>query len=324
MAQAMGQLTYHRAVDRKLLHRSTDTDIFVTDGRAVPNGYVVAARLPLTHPYYWDHLTGPPAIDPMLLLECCRQAETYGGHVFQGIGFDRKFILRSWSMRLFGIPMLPEGGQPARLSLIVAVRGRRTDGRPPSALTYDTTITIGGHPIGRVTIEVGYLSAAAYRYLRNTRRAPVLSTEVTATPATIAPELTGRHNPANVLLRDVLADNGCARATIRRPVDNRTMFEHPHDHLPGMVLTEAARQLCVLADHTLDADSPARTTVTAFDLSFARYAELDTPTSVEVRPGQRRTGGSHTYAVAFQQSGDVIADGWISTAAVPEPAEDAG
>jgi hypothetical protein len=106
------------------------------------------------------------------------------------------------------------------------------------------------------------------------------------------------------------------------------MFDHAQDHLPGMVLTEAARQLCVFAGAALFDASPAQTTMVGFDLAFTRYAELDSPTSVQVRPGERTDEGLawvlptvRAYEVSFHQDGEVIAGGEMFTATLPQPAE---
>ncbi|WP_405160968.1 hypothetical protein OG203_31970 [Nocardia sp. NBC_01499] len=327
-ASVLPQLSYRRTVDRALLHRRAASEVFITDGRAAAgDGYAVAAKLPTAHPYYGDHLAGSALVDPVLLLECCRQAETYSGHVFEGVDADQKFILRSWSMWLPGLVAPTVRQTSTHLSMLVTTRRRRTDGRAPRTLGYDITMTLGEQVIGGVTIEVGYLSSSAYAHLRGSGRtgAPVLSTEAVATPATVAPELVGRTNPANVLLRDPVLRDGGARATVRLAVDNRSMFDHPQDHLPGMVLTDAAQQLCLLAGRALFGDAPARTAMVGFDLAFSKYAELDAPTEVVVHPHDHGrpglTPGTRTYLVVFHQRGNVIASGRLSTARLPESAD---
>ncbi|MGI5359649.1 AfsA-related hotdog domain-containing protein [Streptomyces sp. CA-252508] len=56
------------------------------------------------------------------------------------------------------------------------------------------------------------------------------------------------------------------------------MFDHPVDHVPGMVLLEAARQAtaAVLGDGDM--------LPIAITSQFTRYAELDEPCSVEASP----------------------------------------
>jgi 2-oxo-3-(phosphooxy)propyl 3-oxoalkanoate synthase len=327
LAEALAQLTFTRTVDRSLLHRSALSEVFLTDSRALRDSrYVAAAQLPPSHAYYGDQLFDRSFVDPLLLMECCRQAETYGAHVYRQVAGDDKFILRSWSMRLPGLLHAPVGGEAAGLSMVVETKRPKGIGGRLSGLSFDISMLLAGVVVGTVVMDVGYLSPQTYDHLRSRRptgTAP-LSTQVTSTPATVSPRRVGRQNRANVLLREVVVHRDSATATVRLPVDNRSMFDHPQDHLPGMVLTDAARQLCVLAGAKLSGASPARTTVVGFDLAFARYAELDRPTTATCVPGAPLDGelvaalpAVRAYRVSFAQGGQVIADGRILTSTLP-------
>jgi hypothetical protein len=52
-------------------------------------------------------------------------------------------------------------------------------------------------------------------------------------------------------------------------------FDHPQDHLPGMVLLEAYRQVALLAVADACAWAPESLMVVACDARFSRYAELE-------------------------------------------------
>jgi hypothetical protein len=52
---------------------------------------------------------------------------------------------------------------------------------------------------------------------------------------------------------------------------NRALFDHVYDHLPGAVLSEAARQLAVYAVGAADLE------VVGIDARYPRFAELDLP-----------------------------------------------
>jgi hypothetical protein len=91
------------------------------------------------------------------------------------------------------------------------------------------------------------------------------------------------------------------------------MFDHAQDHLPGMVMTEAARQAGLLALDELYGRSPARWVMTGMDASFSAYAELDAQTLIRVRPAFA-AGRPDTCALIteFEQDGTVIADAALS------------
>lgn len=322
-------LRYSRTVDRSLVHREALSEVFLTDARRVDgSSYLAGAQLPPSHAYYTDHALRLPVPDPLLLLEACRQAETYGAHAYFGVARTTKFILRSWRMSLPGL--LAAAGRPLPDAVALHVRtsgGRGAPGRL-RALTYDTAVVIGGRRVGDVSIDVGYLSAETYGQVRAHQRGgvrPPLSLDLAPGRGGVPAHWVGRSHPANVVLADAEVGEEAAVAALRVPVDNPSMFDHAQDHVPGMVLMEAARQLCLLAGSEYFAASPTRTTVAGFDFSFSRYAELDSPITVTARypdPGEpdavlaAALPGVRTYPVVFEQDGDAIAVGTVTTTTV--------
>jgi hypothetical protein len=238
-----GRLRFDRTVDRRLLHRRALSEVFLTDTAVVgENAYLAGAQLPSSHAYFTDH-AGHTVIDPILLLECARQAETYGAHVHLGVSDDTKFILRRWSMRLPGLfaGHAGDAGDAARLTMAVTTDRPVGSVVPARSLTYDIGFSLASQPVGNVHMEVGYLSSAAYSHVRTVRRGtpPPSSDDVAATRATVAPAAVGRFGVVNTLLIDPARTGTGVTAVVRLPGDNPSMFDHAQDHLPGMVLTEA-------------------------------------------------------------------------------------
>lgn len=315
IAPGVRELEFVRSVDRRLLHRRALSEVFLTDTTAVGGQrFLAGAQLPSSHAYFTDHI-GHTVIDPILLLECARQAETYGAHTHLGVDDDTKFVLQSWSMRLPGL-FSAHSGDPAELT--VQVTSDRPAGvrAPARSVTYDMRFLLSGEAVGEARMAVGYLSSATYSFIRSKRRGspPVSSDDVTTVPATVAPQDLGRANPANALLIDPVHDGDGITAGVRTPNDNPSMFDHAQDHLPGMVLTEAARQAALYAGAELLGRPADATTLVGFDLGFARFAELDAPTTVSA--GLDSDGGM-TFRIVFRQNGEEIASGTVDTAVVP-------
>ncbi|MFE0132908.1 AfsA-related hotdog domain-containing protein [Streptomyces sp. NPDC059037] len=315
-AEAMN-LEFNRTVDRSSLHRWAISEVFLTDARKTSEtDYVAAAQLPPAHAYYADRSSRLDAPDPLLLLECARQAETYGGHEFFGVARDSKFLLRSWSMSLPGLLTVPRGERPGELVMGVRTGNRRGAAGDVRRLTYDIDLALSGHHLGRVSIDVGYIPGQVYDTVRAQGRGRPLGPFPQADRAgsSVRPAHVGRFDPANVVLRDVTAGADGVTATVRVPLDNPSMFDHAQDHLPGMVLMEAARQTCLYAAAERLGASVSHTTVTGFDFSFSRYAELDAVTTVRVTgPEPGESAGTHTFQVEFEQDGAVIASGVTHT-----------
>ncbi|WP_052684711.1 AfsA-related hotdog domain-containing protein [Lentzea aerocolonigenes] len=298
----MAVLDRTRTVDRTLLHRTHLSEVFLTDAVGVDaDRYLTAAHLPPSHPYYTDHLLAPGVPDPLLLLECTRQAETYGGHAFREVDLDRKFILLRWTLDLPGLVSSPAGHE---LTMVTTTSGRKGAGSRIRALTYSTELFLGGHHLGRTVIDVGYQPAESYRYLRSQRRGtppPMSSAEglaiTTGTP--VDPLAVGRGRTDNVLLADVVVAGDELTAGVRAVTTNPSMFDHAQDHLPGMVLVEAARQAGIAV-----AGATPSALLTGMELECYRYAELDAPLTVHAVRGAW-TG------IRFEQNGEVIASGSV-------------
>ncbi|HST46444.1 ScbA/BarX family gamma-butyrolactone biosynthesis protein [Jatrophihabitans sp.] len=304
---AYAELSYDRTVDRTLLHRAALAEVFLTDARPVsPQRYLAAAQLPPAHRYYTDHLNGAAVLDPILLLECCRQAETLGGHQFCGVGDGQVFILKRWSMQLrdAGLPAQPA---PACLRLDVRTSNARRVGPRLRAVTFTIDMSIGRQDVGTTRMDVAYL--AAQDYLGRRRRPdgglPPRSDEIPApAPENLLPaRAVGRELAANVLLAEPSRSGGQSSYLLRLAVDHPSMFDHPQDHVPGVVLTDAARQAGV---HLLSASSgldPAELALTGFAGTFSRYADLDRPTRVQAR---RSDSGPLAATVTLTQQGEQV------------------
>ncbi|GGK77116.1 AfsA-related hotdog domain-containing protein [Streptomyces flaveus] len=316
-ASGVRALEFVRSVDRRLLHRRALSEVFLTDTSAVDEQcFLAGAQLPSSHAYFTDHV-GHTVVDPVLLLECARQAETYGAHTHLGVDSDTKFVLQSWSMRLPGL-FTAHSGDPSELTIQVTTDRPVGATAPARSVTYEMRFLLSGEEVGEVRMAVGYLSSGTYSFIRSKRRGspPVSSDDVATVPATVAPQDLGRADPVNALLIDPVHDGDGISAGVRTPNDNPSMFDHAQDHLPGMVLTEAARQAALLAGARLLGRPADGTTLVGFDLGFAKFAELDAPTTISAIP-ERDSDGIQTFRIAFQQNGDEVASGTVETTTVP-------
>ncbi|MFJ5233126.1 ScbA/BarX family gamma-butyrolactone biosynthesis protein [Kitasatospora sp. NPDC088391] len=299
---AATDLDYVRTVDRTLLHRRALSEVFLTSAvRVDKHRFWAGAQLPPSHPYFTDHLVEGQVIDPLLLLECCRQAETYAAHVFHGVPADGKFILRSWSWRQLGRAPRLAGG-PAELAIQVTAGNPQSRDGVLRGLDYDMDLWIGDAPVGSVRLSASYLPGALYGPVRAHGRGgsrPPLSDA--AAPlhrgAAVAPHLVGRVRPENVVLAGVRADGEETVADLRVLAGHPSMFDHPLDHVPGMVAVEAARQLALLVANDRRG-SVTRQVVTSLHGDFTRYIELDAPTTLHAR---RDADDPDTVRIAVRQ-----------------------
>lgn len=312
-------LRYATTVDRTMLHRRRAGESFLADLRPTGDGtFVAAALLPPAHPHYGGH-TGPARdLDPLLLLECARQAETYAAHVLHGVPATDRFVLREWSARF---PVTAPGDDPTELELTGATDGETRIAGRLSGLAYELGLWARHAWVGQVRMDVRYVTAAAYASVRRRGRPggdpPPSSDGLPPTPGVpVDPWRVGRLRATDAVLLDVRTDRGPATARLRVPVENPSLFDHAQDHVPAMVLTEAARQLAVLATHAWGGAGPDRTNLVSVDAAFARYAELDLPLTLSATPVGAGPAG-WTVDVRCHQTGADVCTARITVAAAP-------
>jgi hypothetical protein len=295
-APAADELNFTQAVPRSSVHRHNATEVFLTDVRArdtqpsdsTPvHRFAAAALLPVAHPHYSAH-TGAAnrVLDPMLLLECCRQAETYAAHAFYGVEPDAAFVLKSWSLSLLpgAFAARPDLDEPTRLVIGARTHGLRMVAGAARGLVQDFDLWVAERPVGSARIEVGYLSRAAFTTLRARGRGTPPDVALYNPPKTeVAPWLVGRIRADDTLLLDLRGTADETMADLRLPTGNPSLLDHAHDHVPGTVLVEAARQLAAVAVDRYRGLSPDQTVMTGMSALFSAYAELDTPTTLRAR-----------------------------------------
>jgi hypothetical protein len=107
---------------------------------------------------------------------------------------------------------------------------------------------------------------------------------------------------------DLAPSGGVSRGFIRVDLQDPVFFDHPLDHVPGMLLVVAGLEL---ADHA----AMLRPDNVSFRLTFTKFCELDAPVEVSAT---RETGGN---PFEFIQSGRSIARGLLGRRETALPAE---
>lgn len=301
-------LTYARTVDRSLVHRDSLGEVFLTDLQPTgPTAYVAAAQLPRSHAYYGDHLLRPSTYDPVLLLEACRQSALAGAHEFFSVPTDYKFILTHLRIHLSRPERIAVGTEPCALLMRVTVVDHRRREGLTTGLDYEFDLFAKDVPIGRAAVGLRFKSPEGYTALRLKNRGGLALPSSATYPdnqggTPVDPYRVGRVNSHNVVLTDAAVDGESARANLRIPAAHPSMFDHPQDHLPGMVIAEAARQLSLLAALEVRGMSPSKTFPTDLSVVFNQFGELDKETVLDAEVG----GQTQTDDGAYYTQGGVV------------------
>lgn len=304
-------LGFQRTVDRALVHRTSVAEVFVTDSvRIGERRCLVGAQLPLTHGHYSDHLGVPARYDPMLLLEACRQAGIYGAHAVVGLPLGHSMIVSTFSIELDDVDATITGAEPGELVLDTTLSGNPTPrGRVRNA-GVEQELYLGGRLAGRHELSLKVMRQSEIAALRDFQRG-------TVPPSTaayqgfrgddqVAPHLVGRVDPRNVVLAGLRRSPDAVTATVSPHFGNRALFDHEYDHLPAMVLAEAARQAALaLVDDGTGAEL-VHWCVAGVTAVFERYAELDELllAHATAHPG----GAERKVNVKFTQGGEGVAE----------------
>lgn len=286
---------FEQTIPRQLVHRAAVSEVFLTDlHRTAEDAFQVGAQWPRTHCFF-----GPRAgaHDPMLLAETVRQATLALAHQMYGVPADAQFV---WHETCHQVT---EGGlrldaKPADIVLTATaheIRRRRT-GVGGMLMQFDGYRD--NRWVSSSSMRFSCVSPATYARLRGEPSGVVhLSTRM---GSLVAPHLVGRDKRTDVVLAEAPGDN---RWTIRVDRGHPVMFDHPVDHVPGMVVMEAARQAAMLA---LGWTSEV---VVRMSFSFASYVEFNEPCYVVVDHVSTAGAGAGMTHVRFEQGERTVAEG---------------
>ncbi|MFB7866394.1 ScbA/BarX family gamma-butyrolactone biosynthesis protein [Streptomyces sp. NPDC056069] len=277
-------------VPRQYVHRAAVSEVLLTGWRWTeePDSFVVGAQWPRGHALFAQ---SGGYQDPMLLVESVRQTGALLAHAEFGVGFGHQFLMHSISfastMELFVATPTPTEVELHTVCRDIVRRGKELGG-----MRYEVNVKIDGETLATAGASLSCTRPSVYKRLRGER--PTCTDRRPGQP--IDPARVGRTDPQHV----VLCEDPGGRANrweLRVDCSHPIFFDHPVDHVPGMVLLEAARQ----AAHAVT----GMTDTVVLDLSstFERYAEFDAPTVIEAEPTAVDPAGDVHVRVRGTQNG---------------------
>ncbi|MEU9982393.1 ScbA/BarX family gamma-butyrolactone biosynthesis protein [Streptomyces sp. NPDC050856] len=278
-------------VPMELCHRVRVEDAFAVGWTELgPNRFLVRAVWPTRHPFFAPLPGG--LHDPLLVVETMRQSAMAVLHAGYGVPLDHHFLLTD-----LDYACRPEGlaadGAATEVDVEVTVSEPEYSGRSLTRLRVDWALRRSGRGIATGTGGGRLTSPRVYRRLRGDRAHPV-TWHPTAEPAD-----PGRVGRARV--EDVVVSPGPREDEweLRADTRHRTLFQRPNDHIPGMLLFEAARQAARAA--TAPDFAPFRGTI-----GFHRYAEFDTPCRLRTRFSPLPGPDGPVLGVTGHQEGELV------------------
>ncbi|MER5888912.1 ScbA/BarX family gamma-butyrolactone biosynthesis protein [Streptomyces sp. NPDC001941] len=271
------------------VHRARPQDVVPTRWeRLAEHRFLVEGQWPEHHPFF-----APVGglHDPLLLVESMRQSTILLGHAAYGVPLDTHYLM--WSLDFTCRPHhLPVGYGPD-VEIEVGFDELSHRGRTLAGMRATVTVRRSGHEVGTGVSRVNLISARAYRRMRgDTARLPPPRQYAPDVP----PQLVGRLRSEDVLL---LPTGIWGHWILKVDTGHRTLYQGPKDHVPGMVLIEAARQA---AHATI---GPSAFAPWSGDTSFHRYAEFSRPLLMEVTDVSL-SGPDWAMKVTGHQDGEAV------------------
>ncbi|MET8977504.1 ScbA/BarX family gamma-butyrolactone biosynthesis protein [Streptomyces sp. NPDC004539] len=275
----------------QLARKERTDEVFVRQWQKIcPHIHTVTLAWPRSHAFY---TLGSGVTSPMLLAETVRQALAVLSHEAQGVPLNHRL---GWEHAhyTFTEAALRPRSEPMDVRLRVTHERitRRKLGSARLIARIEAACADG--PLGTAVIQYITHPPAIYDRLRGTyadaRRAFAAAPPP---PAPVAPPLVDRTAPEDVVIAPGTAPH---RFRLRVDTSHPVLFDHPHDHIPGMVLLEAVVQAARVS-------VPGDLRPVALDTAFQRYVEFDTPCWIELEPAAPDETGQARYAVTGTQNG---------------------
>ncbi|MGS2590978.1 ScbA/BarX family gamma-butyrolactone biosynthesis protein [Streptomyces hebeiensis] len=269
-------LSWSRTVARELVHRTSVAEVLLTDVRRLADGrYVAAACWPRSHPTF--PRDGDGRHSPLMVVETLRQLGIYIPLRYLAVSADAHALITD--LRYAIDPMTEpraESGATGVTCLVRASEVRRASDGTVFGLRLHVSCLAGGVLFARAGGGARFLDPVRYEAVREGRAhgaAPLPARSDGGVRPD--PRRVGAAGPRDLVIR---TDGGRAggHPVLVEPVDphHPFFFDHPTDHVPGMVLLEAARQAAAFES------GGVLLRPTAGRLTAARFVEYRPPARV--------------------------------------------
>ncbi|MFF3745753.1 ScbA/BarX family gamma-butyrolactone biosynthesis protein [Streptomyces kronopolitis] len=323
----MDTVEFSRTVPRELVHRLSLTEVFVTGVLARDEDtFDVGVQIPRSHAFYRDSAASRHVYDPMVLVEAARQTLIMLGHHLFEMPFGTKFILRDITLHHADLTALMVREAPTEVVLRCRVVRRFRGREGVQGARVDYSALVDGQVAATLACNMSWVTPARWQTMREERRAalglPLQAAFKVSGPEQRIPEArVDRRDAANVVISPLQPSlppdrDGTGTALLVVDTGHPVLFDHPLDHVPGMLILEAFRQLSIATAVETGALPSASAVFTGLRARFTGFGELDLPITCE-SVGAAGDGADAVLRCAMKQDGRAIADGEIRLTVPP-------
>ncbi|MGW0023615.1 ScbA/BarX family gamma-butyrolactone biosynthesis protein [Rhodococcus sp. NPDC003383] len=294
--EARPVLGFESTVPRRFVHRRSVAEVFLTDCVATDtvDHFTLGAQWPRSHSFYRSH---NGRYDTMLMVETLRQATIYLAHTRYRVPLGHPFVMHT--LRVDATPhALSIDDRPAEVTIEAQVGDHFYRGNMLARFSVTYVCRIGDTEIGRGFGTASVFTPAAYAQLRWGGSGP-RAIGMPVRPEPMSGKMVGQFRSEDVVLG---TEHGPNRWTLRVDDEHPILFDHPSDHVPGMLVLEAFRQGARAALALPHAD------IESVEVTYHRFAENDANATVSAEPDP---DDPYTVRISVEQWGQHIASGRV-------------
>jgi 2-oxo-3-(phosphooxy)propyl 3-oxoalkanoate synthase len=269
-----------------LVHKRFAENVLLTGiGECGGDRFVCTGRIPTDHPFFNDG-DRTPREDILFYTELGRQASLAVTHAFLSVGLEEVFVFERSEAAMTEAIWHPRQSPSDGVDIEITIRDlTRRKNNAVTRVVADHLMTVGGEPVFSGTGTWTVQSPALFKRLRRT--AVEISSPSADPPA---PRLEPNPDrlppyPGNVVISAPEYDQGGTGVTASLIVDptHAYFFDHPCDHVPGMLLLEGCAQLAVGAFASSDGVASRRPAIVAYTVDFTQFVECGVSTTLTAR-----------------------------------------
>jgi hypothetical protein len=273
---------------RTLVHKRFPENVLLTEIRArAEDHFVCTGRIPTDHRFFNDRGRTPRA-DIFFYTEVGRQASLAVTHAFLNAGLDDVFIFeRSQAMVTPTIWNAAALAAAETVHIEITVRETVRRKNVVTHVVAEHFMSVGDEHVFRGTGTWTIQSAALFARLRRSAvEAATRDGEDPGAPGGAAGADPLRPYPSNLVITvpDAAQDRAAVTASLIVDRTHPYFFDHPCDHVPGMLLLEGCAQLSMEAcAHAGAIAPPQRMAIMDYEMDFTHFVECGVPTTLTAR-----------------------------------------
>ncbi len=314
-------LSFEELIPKYLVHKNSLDNVFLTDVKhAGENWFLCGARVPQTHSFF-NQGGRSPSSDLLFYVEIGRQASIALSHSFFNLSHDHAFIFDRSEITLLE-PAWRSAGQRRRDRIAVEIKIKQQERRKNgtiSRLVADYAFYSDEEQVVSAKGAWSLQTSALFQRLRrlSNRSLPVECENGSSSPLATASGGGGKAGP-NIVVSAPERKEHDSDFTACLIVDpsNPFFFDHPCDHVPGILLIEGCAQLAARAAAQLARKDPKDLLLYHSGLHFRQFVECHLPVQMRAHCNQAERGKDEllrqTVDISISQQNTVLGEAAVS------------